>query len=211
MKRIVNGIFKENPVFVLMLGLCSTLAITTNFESSYMMGACVLIVLLLTSIIVSLLRKIVPDNVKTPVYIVIIASFVTILELLLKRYVEPLYNVLGIYLPLIVVNCIILGRSISVYSKSDIKTSFKDALGIGIGYTLALCLIGLTREILGNGTITLVNNLSTILNFKLIINVLPDIKILPNALFISPSGAFLIVGFILCIINYINERKKKDE
>lgn len=206
MKRILNGIFKENPVFVLMLGLCSTLAITTNFESSYMMGICVLIVLILTSIIVSLLRKIVPDNVKTPVYIVIIASFVTILEMLLKRFIEPLYNVLGIYLPLIVVNCIILGRSISVYSKENVKTSILDAIGIGLGYTLSLCLIGFIRELLGNGTITLINNLSSIFNFKLIIRVIPDIKVLPNSIFVSPTGSFLIVGIVLSVINFIKER-----
>ena len=202
MKRILNGIFKENPVFVLMLGLCSTLAITTNFESSYMMG----IVLILTSIIVSLLRKIVPDNVKTPVYIVIIASFVTILEMLLKKFIEPLYNVLGIYLPLIVVNCIILGRSISVYSKENVKVSILDAIGIGLGYTFSLCLIGFVRELLGNGTITLINNLSSIFNFKLIIRVIPDIKILPNSIFISPTGSFLIVGIVLSVINFIKER-----
>lgn len=206
MKRILNGIFKENPVFVLMLGLCSTLAITTNFESSYMMGICVLIVLILTSIIVSLLRKIVPDNVKTPVYIVIIASFVTILEMLLKKFIEPLYNVLGIYLPLIVVNCIILGRSISVYSKENVKASILDAIGIGLGYTFSLCLIGFIRELLGNGTITLINNLSSIFNFKLIIRVIPDIKILPNSIFISPTGSFLIVGIVLSVINFIKER-----
>lgn len=206
MKRILNGIFKENPVFVLMLGLCSTLAITTNFESSYMMGICVLIVLILTSIIVSLLRKIVPDNVKTPVYIVIIASFVTILEMLLKRFIEPLYNVLGIYLPLIVVNCIILGRSISVYSKENVKTSILDAIGIGLGYTLSLCLIGFIRELLGNGTITLINNLSSIFNSKLIIRVIPDIKVLPNSIFVSPTGSFLIVGIVLSVINFIKER-----
>ena len=206
MKRILNGIFKENPVFVLMLGLCSTLAITTNFESSYMMGICVLIVLILTSIIVSLLRKIVPDNVKTPVYIVIIASFVTILEMLLKKFIEPLYNVLGIYLPLIVVNCIILGRSISVYSKEKVKASILDAIGIGLGYTFSLCLIGFIRELLGNGTITLINNLSSIFNFKLIIRVIPDIKILPNSIFISPTGSFLIVGIVLSVINFIKER-----
>lgn len=206
MKRILNGIFKENPVFVLMLGLCSTLAITTNFESSFMMGICVLIVLILTSIIVSLLRKIVPDNVKTPVYIVIIASFVTILEMLLKKFIEPLYNVLGIYLPLIVVNCIILGRSISVYSKENVKASILDAIGIGLGYTFSLCLIGFLRELLGNGTITLINNLSSIFNFKLIIRVIPDIKILPNSIFISPTGSFLIVGIVLSVINFIKER-----
>ena len=206
MKRILNGIFKENPVFVLMLGLCSTLAITTNFESSYMMGICVLIVLILTSIIVSLLRKIVPDNVKTPVYIVIIASFVTILEMLLKKFIEPLYNVLGIYLPLIVVNCIILGRSISVYSKENVKASILDAIGIGLGYTFSLCLIGFIRELFGNGTITLINNLSSIFNFKLIIRVIPDIKILPSSIFISPTGSFLIVGIVLSVINFIKER-----
>lgn len=210
MKTILNGIFKENPVFVLMLGLCSTLAITTNLESSYMMGICVMIVLICTSVIVSLLKKIVPDNVKTPVYIVIIASFVTILELLLKKYIEPLYNVLGIYLPLIVVNCIILGRSISVYSKNSIGKSILDSIGIGIGYTLSLILIGSIREILGSGTLTIIDNLSTLFNFKLVLTIIPATTLLPNPLFISPAGAFLIVGIVLGIINFIKERKKTN-
>lgn len=210
MKTILNGIFKENPVFVLMLGLCSTLAITTNLESSYMMGICVMIVLICTSVIVSILKKIVPDNVKTPVYIVIIASFVTILELLLKKYIEPLYNVLGIYLPLIVVNCIILGRSISVYSKNSIGKSILDSIGIGIGYTLSLILIGSIREILGSGTLTIIDNLSTLFNFKLVLTIIPATTLLPNPLFISPAGAFLIVGIVLGIINFIKERKKTN-
>lgn len=211
MKTILNGIFKENPVFVLMLGLCSTLAITTNLESSYMMGICVSIVLIITSIIVSLLKNVVPDNVKTPVYIVIIASFVTILELVLKRYIEPLYNILGIYLPLIIVNCIILGRSISIYSKNTVKKSILDAIGIGIGYTLSLILVGSVREILGTGSLTIIDNLSEILGFKLIIKIIPEFSLLPNPLFISPTGAFLIVGIILSVINFIKERGKTNE
>ena len=126
--------------------------------------------------------------------------------MLLKKFIEPLYNVLGIYLPLIVVNCIILGRSISVYSKENVKASILDAIGIGLGYTFSLCLIGFIRELLGNGTITLINNLSSIFNFKLIIRVIPDIKILPNSIFISPTGSFLIVGIVLSVINFIKER-----
>lgn len=211
MKILLNGIFRENPVFVLLLGLCSTLAITVNFESSYMMAICVMFVLICTSIIVNLIKKFVPDNVKTPVYIVIISTFVTIVEVLLNTYFKDLYNVLGIYLPLIVVNCIILGRSISVYSKSSMRSSILDSIGISLGYMLSLITIGSIREILGSGTLTIVDSMSCIFNKKIILNVLPDSYIFPFNIFATPTGAFLTLGFILAIINFIKERKKDHE
>lgn len=211
MKIIINGVFKDNPVFVLMLGLCSTLAITTDFETAYSMGICVLFVLLCTSIIVSFLKKYTSDNIKTPVYIVVIASFVTIIEMILKKYAFSLYNVFGIYLSLIVVNCIILGRSISVYSKNKISKNILDSIGVGLGYTFSLMIIASLREILGSGTLTIVKNLSEVFNYKLVIRIIPETTLLPNSFFISPAGSFMIVGIVLCIINYINERKKKHE
>ena len=161
---------KNNPIFVLMLGLCSSLAITTKVENAYLMGLSVFIVLFFSELISSIIKKYVNENVKIPVYIVVIATFVTILEIVLHKYVLPLYNALSIYLPLIVVNCIVLGRVLSVASKKDIKTSIKDSISVSIGYTFALILIALFREVLGNNTITLIDSISEITNFKLIIN-----------------------------------------
>ena len=171
MKTILNGIFKENPVLVLLLGLCSTLAVTTKFENAYLMGICVIIVLVFSNITVSLIKKLVPKNVEVPVYILIIATFVTILELLLEHYVKPLYDVLGIYLPLIVVNCIVLGRALSVASKSNIRTSLKDAIGIGLGYTFVLMIIALFREVIGNNRLTLMSSISNLTGYKAVYKV----------------------------------------
>lgn len=201
MKQILKIIKNDNPIFVLMLGLCSSLAVTTKVENAYLMGLSVFIVLLFSEIIVSIIKKHIPDNVKIPVYIVIIGTFVTILEIILKEYVNPLYNALSIYLPLIVVNCIVLGRVLSVSSKSDIKTSIKDSVGISIGYTLALILIALFREILGNNTITLIDSLSEITNFKLIINVLPKNDLIPISIMTSPAGAFIVLGILMALFN----------
>lgn len=201
MKQILKIIKNENPIFVLMLGLCSTLAVTTKVENAYLMGLSVFIVLLFSEIIVSIIKKFVPDNVKIPVYIVIIGTFVTILEIVLKEYINPLYNALSIYLPLIVVNCIVLGRVLSVSSKSNVKTSIKDSIGISIGYTLALILIALVREVLGNNTITLIDSLSEITNFKLIINVLPKNDLIPMSFMTSPAGAFIVLGILMALFN----------
>lgn len=203
MKRILNGIINENPILVLLLGLCSTLAVTTNFENAYLMGICVLIVLIFSNVTVSLIKKLVPKNVEVPVYILIISTFVTILEVLLKNYIPLLYNVLGIYLPLIVVNCIVLGRALSVASKENIGNSFKDALGIGIGYTLVLMLIAVFREVLGNNTITLMDSISNITGYKVIYKVYIDNTIFPMNILTKPAGAFITLGFLIGIFNAI--------
>ena len=211
MKTILNGIIKENPVFVLMLGLCSTLAVTTTFEQSYMMGLCVLVVLTLSNVVVSLIRKLIPENVQTPVYILLIGTLVTILEIILKTYARPLYNSFGIYLALIVVNCIVLGRAIQVASKNNIKKSFLDGIGIGLGYTVALMIIGLIREVLGNNTITIMDNISVITGHKLIINILPTNDILPINLLLTPAGSFLTLGLLLALFQYIQNKKGEDK
>lgn len=211
MKTIVNGIIKENPIFILMLGLCSSLAVTTTFEKSYMMGLCVLFVLICSNFIISLIKKLVPESVKIPVYILIIGTFVTILSLLLERFVPSLYSSLGVYLSLITVNCIVLGRAIAVASKSSVKESLLDAIGIGIGYTLALMLIGLIREFIGTNSITIMNDISSLTNFKLVLtNILPNTNIFPNPLFISPTGAFLTIGFLLAFFNYIRGKHESN-
>lgn len=211
MKKILNGMLSENPVTVLLLGLCSALAVTTKVENAYLMGLSVTMILIFSELVISLIKKQVPENVKTPTYIIIIGTFVTILELIMKTYIKPLYEALGIYLPLIVVNCIILGRCIQIASKNDIKTSMLDGLGSGLGYTLVLITISLIREVLGNNTITLIDSLSSITNSKVIITVLPNIGLFPMKVFTTPAGAFITLGSIIGIINYIKRKKVKHE
>lgn len=209
MKQILKGIIEENPIFVLVLGLCSALAVTNKFENAYIMGLCLLIVLIFSNVIISLIRKLVPDNVKIPVFILIIGTFVTVLELLLSKFIPSAYKTLGVYLPLIVVNCIVLGRALSVASKKDVKTSFKDAITIGLGYTFALCLIALIREVLGSGTITLMDNISSLTGYRSIIK-LPTNNIFPMSIFSMSSGAFLTLGLLSGLINKIREDKNES-
>lgn len=207
MKKIFNYLFKENPVFVLVLGLCSVLAVTTTFEKSYMMGLVVLIILVLSNMIVSIIRKFVNDEVRIPVYIIIISTLVTISEIILNRYSKPLYDAFGIYLPLIVVNCIILGRALSYASKNKVLDSIKDAFKSGIGYLVAISLFGLFRELLGSGTITVMNDISTLTGYRWIINVFNN-DFLPNKLFVTSGGAFILLGLLIGIINSM---KRGDE
>lgn len=213
MGKIKNKIIYENPIFVLILGMCSALAVTTKFENAYIMGFCVIFVLFFSSLIVSLTRKLIPDNVKIPVYIIIIATLVTSVELLLSKYVPVMYNVLGVYLPLIVVNCIVLGRCLTVASKEKVSTSIKDAFGIGIGYTLALMLIALIREILGSNTITLMDSISSLTGYRAVYKILPDNEFFPFTFFNSPAGAFITLGLLMTLFNYLKEKKevKKNE
>ena len=152
LERLYNGIIKENPTFVLMLGMCPTLAVTTSAINGLGMGLSTMVVLALSNLIISALRKIIPDKVRIPAYIVIIATFVTIVELLMHAFVPGLYSALGIYISLIVVNCIILGRAESYASKNPMIPSLFDGIGMGLGFTFALTIIGLVREFLGAGT-----------------------------------------------------------
>lgn len=207
MKTIKNGIFNENATFVLMLGLCPTLAVTNTFEGAYIMGLCVLVILLITNFVVSIIKKLVPDNVRTPVYILIIATAVTALDFLLAEYAPQLHEALGIYLPLITVNCIVLGRAISVASVSSVGKSMLDAIGIGLGFTFSLMLIGLIREVLGANTITIMNGISSFTGYRAVYQVLPDNNILPITLFQKPAGAFLTLGLLLAFFNYLKEKR----
>lgn len=212
MKTIINGIIKENPTFVLLLGLCPALAITTKVENAYLMGLCVLIVLLLSSLIVSIIKKLIPESVKLPVYILIIGTIVTVLEVILKNYIPTLYQILGIYLPLIVVNCIVLGRIISVSSKEKIGYSLKDAIGVGLGFTLAITLIALFREVLGTGLITLMDATSSLTGYRAIYQIIPSNNLLPISILTTPAGAFLILGLLIPLFNYIKDKGgKKSE
>lgn len=212
MKTVLNGIIKENPTFVLLLGLCPALAVTTKVESAYLMGFCVLVVLLFSSLIVSIIKKLVPESVKLPVYILIVGTFVTIVEVLLKNYIPSLYEILGIYLPLIVVNCIVLGRILTVSSKEKIGYSLKDALGIALGFTLAITLIALFREVLGTGMITLMDATSKITGYTSIYQILPNTNILPISILVQPAGAFLTLGLLIPLFSYLKDRGgKKNE
>jgi len=204
--RLFNYLFKENPVFVLTLGLCSTLAVTTTFERSYMMGLVVLIILTLSNFIVSLIKKFVNEEVRIPVYIIIISTLVTIIEILLNKYSKSLYDAFGIYLPLIVVNCIILGRALSYASKNKVSEAIKDGFKNGVGYLVAMCIIGLLRELLGSGTITIMNDISNITGYREIIHVFNG-NMLPNKLFISSGGAFILLGLIIGMVNAIKGGK----
>ena len=187
LERLSNGIIKENPTFVLMLGMCPTLAVTTSAKNGLGMGAATMVVLVLSNLIISLLRKIIPEAVRVPVYITVIASFVTVIEMVMHAYVKDLYDSLGIYIPLIVVNCIILGRAESYANKNGPILSIFDGIGIGIGFTIGLVSIGLVRELLGNGTI-----------FGL--QIMPK-SFEPISIFIMAPGAFFVLALLCALQN----------
>ena len=152
-ERLYNGLIKENPTFVLMLGMCPTLAVTTSAINGIGMGLSSTVVLVMSNLLISLLRKVIPDGVRMPAFIVIVASFVTVVQFLMQGYLPSLYDSLGIYIPLIVVNCIILGRAEAYASKNPVILSALDGIGMGLGFTVGLTLIGIFREILGSGSI----------------------------------------------------------
>ncbi|MDD2435383.1 MAG: electron transport complex subunit RsxE [Bacilli bacterium] len=209
MKIILNGIFKENPMFVLVLGLCPALAITTKFESAYLMGLCLLIILMFSNVVIAIIKRIVPDAVRIPVYILIISTFVTIIEIILKTYIPALSDILGIYLPLITVNCIVLGRAMAVASKESIKTSLLDAIGIGLGYTFALMIIAFFREALGAGTITFMDATSSLTGYKAIYE-LPTTNILPISILTNPAGAYIALAFFVALFSKFKGGKKHE-
>jgi len=195
--NILKGLFKENPTFVLVLGMCPTLGVTTSLENAIGMGLSVLFVLILTNALISLIKDIVPPEIRIPVYIVVIALVVTLIEWLLNAYIPNLYDALGIYLPLIVVNCIILGRAEAYASDNTIKDSIFDGIGMGLGFTLGLSTLAFTRELLGTGSIDL-------LGFTLF-----DASVAASFL-VSPPGAFLTLGLLIGIINTVKiDRQKK--
>lgn len=203
MKELTKGIFKENPVFIIMLGMCPTLGVTTQVFNAIGMGAGVIFVLLGSNIFISLLRKVIPDSVRIPAYIVIIASFVTVVQMVLEAYVPALYAALGVYIPLIVVNCIILGRAEAFANKNTIVDSALDAIGMGIGFTLSLMLIAAIREVFGAGTITLLNLSET----NRIVITLPGISNSPIRVFTLAPGALLVMGYLKAYFNWNSERK----
>jgi len=196
-ERIYNGVVKENPSLILMLGMCPTLAVTTSGSNGIGMGLSTMAVLILSNLIISLMRKVIPDEVRLPAYIVIVASLVTVVELLIEAYLPSLYSALGIYIPLIVVNCIILGRAEAYAAKNEPLLSTMDGLGMGLGFTIALTVIGTVRELIGSGTVSII----TMFTGKTIS--LPDF--IPRiAIFVRSPGAFLVIAFIIAIMNALS-------
>ena len=198
-ERIYNGIIKENPTFVMMLGMCPTLAVTTSATNAIGMGLSTTVVLILSNMLISMLRKIIPDSVRMPAFIVVVASFVTMVQFLLQGFVPSLYASLGLYIPLIVVNCIILGRAESYASKNPVILSMCDGIGMGLGFTFGLTCIGILRELIGAGKI---------FGFQ----IMPS-SYEPVTIFILAPGAFLVLAFLVAGRNKIIttlEKKGKE-
>lgn len=196
-ERIYNGVVKENPTFILMLGMCPTLAVSTAAINGLGMGISTTAVLILSNVIISALRKVIPDEVRLPAYIVIVATLVTITELLIEAYLPSLYDALGIYIPLIVVNCIILGRAEAYANKHSVVLSAFDGLGMGIGFTLALTALGFLRELLGAGS-------------AFGVKIMPD-SYEPVGIFIKAPGAFLVLAVMIAVLNAFGVKNRSDD
>ena len=196
-REFTKGLYKENPVFRLVLGLCPTLAVTTSVENGVGMGIAATMVLVSSNFIISLVRNLVPRKVRIPIYIIVIATFVTIVEMLMDAYYPALYKSLGIFVPLIVVNCIILGRAEAFASKNSVVVSVIDGIGMGMGFTLSLIIISGIREIMGNGTFY--GFPVTPASFE------------PMLLMILPPGAFLTLGYVLGVFNWLDLRNTKKD
>ncbi len=186
LQTFTRGFIKENPILVLLLGCCPTLATTTSAVNGMSMGLATTFVLIMSNLVISLLKGFIPDKVRIPCFIVVIASFVTIVQLVMQAYVPDIYETLGLFIPLIVVNCIVLGRAEAFASKNSVWPSILDGAGMGLGFTFALTILGCIRELLGNGTIF-------------------SLRILPETanmlLFILPPGAFICLGLLIAIVN----------
>jgi electron transport complex protein RnfE len=192
LQLLTKGIIRENPTFVLLLGMCPTLGTTTSAFNGMGMGLATLFVLTLSNVVISLIKNLIPDQVRIPAFIVVIAAFVTVVQLCMEAYATDLYNTLGVYIPLIVVNCIILGRAEAFASKNKVFDSALDGLGIGLGFTLALTVIGGVREILGSGSIF-------------------GMKFIEGdgmLMFILAPGAFIVLGYLLVLFNKLTAKIK---
>ena len=192
---ITKGFLKENAVFVMLLGMCPTLGTTTSAVNGMGMGLATMFVLVMSNIVVSSVKNLIPDKVRIPSYIVIIATFVTVVDLSMHAYVPSLYKSLGLFIPLIVVNCVVLGRAEAFASKNNVLDSMLDGLGMGLGFTLALIILGSVREILGSGSI-----------FGFDLHIFPGDGML---VFVLAPGAFIALGYIIAIVNKINKKIEK--
>ncbi len=192
MKILTKGLLKENPAFVLVLGMCPSLAVTTSAINALGMGLATTFVLLMSNMLISLLKNVIPNKVRIPAYIVVIATFVTIVDLVLKGFVPPLAESLGLFIPLIVVNCIVLGRAEAFASKNSVLDSVLDGIGMGLGFTLSLFVIGSIREILGSGSFL---GLS-----------IPFMKGNEILVFVLAPGAFIVLGFVMALVRRIQNK-----
>lgn len=192
-KNLKNGIIKENPIFVQLLGMCPTLAVTTSALNGLGMGLATTTVLIGSNIVIASLRKLIPNKIRIPVFIVVIATFVTLIDMFMHAFALELYKSLGLFIPLIVVNCLILGRAESYASKNSVVPSIFDAIGMGIGFTLALTVLGMVRELLGSGSLFGATILGG--SFE------------PALIMILPPGAFLALGFLIGLVNFISRKK----
>ncbi|MDX1828828.1 MAG: electron transport complex subunit E [Lutibacter sp.] len=191
-QNFLKGIVKENPIFVMLLGMCPTLGVTTSAFNGLGMGVATLFVLLMSNIVVSLVKNQIPNKVRIPAFIIIIASFVTVVEMVLEAFVPFLYEQLGIFIPLIVVNCLILGRAEAFASKNNVLSSIIDALGMGIGFVIALTVLGATREMLGNGSL---------FDFKIFSE-----NVNTFIVFILPPGAFIALAYLTVLFNKVTSK-----
>ncbi len=189
-KILTNGLIKENPTFVLLLGMCPTLATTTSAINGLAMGLATMAVLICTNFVISCIKSVTPDKVRIPVFVVVIAAFVTVLQLVIKAFLPAIYQALGLFIPLIVVNCVILGRAEAFACKNTPVASIFDGIGIGLGFTFALTLLGIVRELLGAGSIFGVGLLPETTNILL---------------FVLPPGAFISLGYLIAIVNKLKK------
>ncbi len=192
-KELTKGLIKENPIFVIVLGMCPTLAVSTSVANALGMGLAATFVLICSNMFISLIKDVTPDKIRIPVYVVVIAAFVTIVDMAMAAYVPALHKSLGIFIPLIVVNCIILGRAEAFANKNNMINSIADGIGMGMGFTLSLSVVATIREILGNGT-------------WLNIRVLPE-TYSPMLVAILAPGAFITLGFLMALMNMLKEKK----
>ncbi|QNM14794.1 MULTISPECIES: electron transport complex subunit E [Fusobacterium] len=195
-KVLLSGIFKENPIFVLFLGLCPTLGVTSSAMNGLAMGLAVVAVLACSNFLISAFKNFIPSQVRIPAYIMIIASLVTIVQMVMEAYTPDLYKVLGLFIPLIVVNCIVLGRAESFASKNGMIASLLDGIGSGLGFTLSLTVLGIVREALGNGTIFGARVAPAAYN--------------PALIFILAPGAFITIAFMKAFLNYLQLKKSRE-
>lgn len=205
-REFTKGIFKENPIFIIVLGLCPALGVSTKVINAIGMGGGVIFVLVCSNIFVSLLKDFIPNKVRIPAYIVIIASFVTIVEMVMHAYAPSLFASLGVFVPLIVVNCVILGRAEAFANKNGVVASILDGLGMGIGFTLSLLLISLIREVLGAGTITIfpIGDFDGVIRIPVLIDA-------PVRVFGLSAGALLVMGYLKAFFNWFSDKKRAGE
>lgn len=195
-ERLKNGIIKSNPTFVQVIGMCPTLAVTTSAENGLGMGLAATVVLMGSNVVISALKRLIPDEIRIPAFIIIIATFVTLIQFFMQAFLPALNKALGIFIPLIVVNCIILGRAEAYASKNSVLPSLFDAIGMGLGFTLALVVLGSIRELLGTGTVFGMSLLPATYN--------------PALIMILAPGGFLTLGMLMALINFINMKRKKE-